>query len=97
MADLKTRAAADGDQAMANLDDEIAAFNGMKAELEAKHSGEWVVIHGQALAGTFHSFQQAANLAIKNFGRGPYLIRQVGVASVPMPVSVLFSLPNETG
>jgi hypothetical protein len=80
---------------MAGLDDEIAAFNAMRAELESGHRGEWVVIYDKVLAGTFQSFQQAANLAISKFGRGPYLIRQIGVATVPMPVSVLYSLAHE--
>jgi hypothetical protein len=85
------------DRAMAGLDDEIAAFNAIKETLEASHRGEWAVVHGRALIGTFQSFQQAANLAIKSFGRGPYLIRQIGVPPVPLPVSVLYSMPHGPG
>jgi hypothetical protein len=79
---------------MATLDDEISAFNAMKQELEEHHRGEWVLICGRALIGTFQTFQQAANLAIKRFGRGPYLIRQVGVGPMPLPVSLMHRAPD---
>jgi hypothetical protein len=79
---------------MSTLDDEISAFNTVKDELEAKYRGEWVVFHGRSLVGAFHTFQQAANIAVKKFGRGPYLIRQVGVAPAPLPVSVMYRPPD---
>jgi len=79
---------------MASLDDEIAAFNEMKGALEAKHHGEWVVVHDLKLFGTFQSFQQAANRALKTLGLGPYLIRRIGASPVPLPVPILYSLPD---
>lgn len=81
---------------MTTLDDEIAAYGRIKHDLETNHRGEWVVIHDRRLFGTFRSFQDAAYRAVKAFGRGPYLIRQIGAASVSPPVSVLYAMTNGT-
>ena len=43
---------------MSELDQELKAFEAMKADLEEHHMGKWVVI--------------------RRFGRGPFLIRQLG-------------------
>ncbi len=75
---------------MATLDTEIATFNRLRSSLEAEHMGEWVLIHDQTLAGTFASFEEAAQLAVSSFGRGPYLIRQVGAPPVVLPASVMY-------
>jgi hypothetical protein len=75
---------------MAELRDEIAAYELMHADLEAAHLGEWALVHDRQLVGTFDSFDKAAREAIRKFGRGPYLIRQVGAASLTLPASVLY-------
>jgi hypothetical protein len=36
------------------------------------------------LLGAFPSFEEAANVAVREFGRGPYLIGQVGAAPIGM-------------
>jgi hypothetical protein len=79
---------------MASLDDEIAAFEGMRAGLEARHMGEWVLIFGEQLVGTFPAFEEAAQTAVEKFGRGPYLIRQVGAPPVILPASVMYRLSH---
>jgi len=75
---------------MAQLDNEIAAFNGMREDLESKHMGRWVLVHGSKLEGVFDTFEAAAADAVKRFGRGPYLIRQVGAPPVTLPASVMY-------
>ena len=75
---------------MTTLKDEIAAFERMRSDLETEHFGEWVVIHDENLVGTYDSFDDAANEAVKCFGRGPYLIRKVGAPPVTLPASVLY-------
>ena len=73
------------------LEQEIAAFNGMKAELEQHHMGKWVLIHGDQLIDTFDTLDTAAKEAVRQFGRGPYLIRQVGAPDkVTLPASVMY-------
>jgi hypothetical protein len=74
------------------LDQEIAAYDAMRSDLENHHMGEWVVISGNKLIGVFSSFDVAANDAVQKFGRGPYLIRQVGAPPVTMPASVAYHL-----
>jgi len=75
---------------MADLDNEIAAYEGMRADLEAHHMGEWVLVHDGKLIGTFDSFEKVAKQAVSQFGRGPYLIRQVGAPAITLPASVAY-------
>ncbi len=82
---------------MTTLTDEIAAYEGMRTELEMAHLGKWAVVHGGALVGAFGDFQAAASEAVRRFGRGPYLIRQIGAPPGSLPASVLFGLLNEPG
>lgn len=79
---------------MAELKQEIAAYEQMKADLEAAHLGKWALVHDEHLQGTFDSFEKAASHAIRNFGRGPYLIRQIGVAAITLPASVMYRAYN---
>ena len=65
--------------------EEIAAYEKMRDDLEANHLNEWVVIYKGELIGTYLDFQEAAADAVQRFGRGPYLIRQVGVEEVMRP------------
>jgi hypothetical protein len=75
---------------MADIQDEIAAYEKIKDELEAKHLGKWIVLHDGKLFAVFDSFETAAEEAVKEFGAGPYLIRQVGAPPMTLPASVMF-------
>jgi hypothetical protein len=75
---------------MADVKTDIAAFAKMQEELEEKHMGKWVLFHDESFIAVFDSFEDAAKNAINRFGRGPYLIRQVGASSVTLPASVMF-------
>lgn len=77
---------------MADVDKEIAAYGNMQAELESKHTGKWVLIKDAALIGVYDSFEATAEDAVKRFGRGPYLIRQVGAPPITLPASVMFNV-----
>jgi hypothetical protein len=77
---------------MANLKDEIAAYKAMQADLESAHLGEWAVVHDRQLIGTYKSFDLAARDAVHRFGRGPYLIRQIGAGELTLPASVMYAL-----
>jgi hypothetical protein len=76
---------------MAELSDEISAYENMRADLEAKALGKWALVHDKQLVGTFDSFEKAAELGVGRFGRGPYLIRQIGAPPVSLPASVLYN------
>ncbi len=77
-------------QSVADLKENIAAYEAMRSDLETKHLGQWVLVHDAKLIDTFQSFDKAALEAVNRFGRGPYLIRQVGAAPVSLPASVLY-------
>ena len=82
---------------MTNLSQDIAAYEVMRADLEAAHNGEWAVVHDRELICVFPTFDEAATTAIQKFGRGPYLIRQIGAAALNLPASVMFRQLDETG
>ena len=75
---------------MSELDKEIAAYESMRSELEAHYLCKWVIFHATKHEGTFDSFNSAAEQAVKRFGAGPYLIRQVGAPKVVIPTSVMY-------
>jgi len=75
---------------MSDLLDEIAAFENMKDLLETKYLGKWVIFQNEKFVGDFESFEDAAAEAVSRFGRGPYLIREVGAAPMTLPASVLY-------
>jgi hypothetical protein len=75
---------------MPEIDAEIAAYSSMQQELEGKYMGQWVLFHQGQLVAVYKSFGDAATDAVARFGRGPYLIRQVGAPAVTLPASVMF-------
>ena len=75
---------------MAKLKQDIAAFDRMRARLEAEHQREWVVFHAGEFVGAFPDFESAATLAVERFNEGPYLIRQVGAGTVQLPGGMIF-------
>ena len=76
---------------MGDISDEIKAFEHMQADLEANHMGKWVLVRDGKLVGVFDSFELAADDAIQKFGRGPFLIREVGAAPATLPISVMYA------
>jgi hypothetical protein len=69
------------------LEREIEAYEKRRAELEANSFGKWVVFRDQQLIGTFDTLDAAASEATTRFGRGPYLIREVGAPPIVPPAS----------
>ena len=49
-----------------------------------------MVVHDEELVDTYEDFEDAAEDAIRRFGRGPYLIRRVGAGPVTLPASALY-------
>ncbi len=82
---------------MADLDSEIAAYDTMRQDLEANHMGKWTLVHDSKLVALYDSFQAAAEDAVSRFGRGPYLIRQVGAPPLTLPASILYNPVHGAG
>lgn len=74
---------------MANLDIELAAYRSQLFDLETQFFGKWVLFCGSERVGIFDTFEVAAGEAVKRFGRGPYLIREIGAPPVSLPVCVV--------
>jgi hypothetical protein len=72
------------------LDTEIRAYESRLPELEKAYLGKFVVFKGEEFIGAWDTLNAAAAEAVTRFGRGPYLIRQVGVPQPTLPASVLF-------
>jgi hypothetical protein len=79
---------------MSEIDKNIDAYDAMSNALEAENMGKWVLIHDAKLVGIFNSFQAVAETATKNFGRGPYLLRQIGAPPITLPASVMYRPTN---
>ena len=73
---------------MSVLETEIATFEARKAELESLYLGKFVVIKDDELVGTWDTMDAAATAAVQKFGKGPFLIRQVGAPNLTIPASV---------
>ena len=82
---------------MTTLLDEIAAYEENRDYLEVEHLGKWVVFHDKELTGSYDDFQDAAAEAVRLFGRGPYLIRQVGAPPMRLPASVQYRRVDANG
>ena len=54
---------------MPELDQELQAYDAMKANLEEHHTGKWVVIHDGELVDAFDTLDAAATEAVRRFGR----------------------------
>lgn len=72
------------------LEVEIKAYEARRNELEKQHKGKFVVFHGAELVGVYDTVEAAAEEAVRRFGRGPYLIRQVGGLPITLPASVMY-------
>lgn len=75
---------------MATLLDNIAAYDAQKPQLETEHLGKWVLFYDEKLIGVYDDFQEVAQEAVDRYGRGPYLIREVGAPPKTLPASIQY-------
>jgi hypothetical protein len=80
---------------MADLNREIEAYEGLRINLEEQHVGKWVVVHDCQVAGVYADMESAAEDAVKKFGKGPYLLRQIGAPPIVLPASVMYAPVHE--
>lgn len=71
------------------LEKEIHAYEKKREGLERHHNGKYVVFHEDELVGIFDDLDSAAQTAIKKYGPGPYLIRQIGESMGDIHVHLL--------
>jgi hypothetical protein len=75
---------------VATIDDEIEAYEAIRPRLESEHMGEWVVMRNRETVDFYPTAEAASAEALRRFGRGPYLIRQIGAPPLRLPVSVIY-------
>ena len=81
---------------MKTLEREIQAYAKLRDRLEAESWGQWAVVYGDELIGVYELFEEAAETAVKRFGRGPCLIREIGEDdSVPLHIPSLWQVFND--
>jgi len=80
---------------MTILAQERKLYEKMRSELEAEATGKWIVIRNSEFIGKYDSFEAAAGEAVRRFGRGPYLIREVGAPDVTLPASVVYAVAHD--
>lgn len=77
---------------MSVLRRDIASFEQMRLELEARHPRAWVLFYQGQFVDAFAEFEDAASVAADRFEAGPYLIRQVGAPpAVQLPGGMIFT------
>jgi hypothetical protein len=52
-------------------------------------------VNGYFFTGEYEDFDSAATTAVAKFGRGPYLIRQVGEEDLVLPASVVYCVSHD--
>lgn len=73
------------------LEKNLEAFRREMSEMERHHMDKWVIFHEGRFVDAFDTLDNAAHEAVKRYGRGPYLIKQVGGPDkMSMPASVMF-------
>ena len=79
---------------MLELSRQIEIYDENRTRLEADYFGMWIVMYNEEIADIYESFEEAAEDAVCRFGRGPYLIREVGAGPISLPASVLYRQVN---
>jgi hypothetical protein len=59
------------------LDQELATFEAMKADLLRNHAGKFVLIKGDQLIDTFDTPANAYAEGVQRFGQEPFLVKPV--------------------
>lgn len=75
---------------MPALEAELNTYATLQESLENDSMGQWVLIKGDTVVGILPAFEEAAAVAVERFGRGPYLIRQIGSGTLSLPASAAF-------
>lgn len=59
------------------LERELAAFEARKPELLRHHGGQFAVIHGDELLGTYTTFNEAFEAGVRAVGNRPFLVKEI--------------------
>jgi len=65
------------------LDPELETYERHRSDLLAAHSGKWVLIRGNEVAGTFDTQNDAIAEGYRRFGNVPFLVKQILAIETP--------------
>lgn len=76
---------------VATLKENIEAYEKAITDMERHYMGKVVVFYDGKFVNSFDNFNNAGEYATKEYGKGPYLIRQVGAPTAyRMPASIAY-------
>jgi hypothetical protein len=58
------------------LENELATYGKMRAELLKSHEGKFVLIHGEEFCGAYDTAENAYTEGVKRFGQEPFLVKK---------------------
>ena len=74
-----------------SLDRELTNYHSRKGDfLDQGHEGKFVVIHGDDIAGFWETYEDALQVACREFGLEPFLIKKVEAKE---PIHYIRGLP----
>ena len=77
------------------LEKNLKAFHRKKDEMERHYMGKWVLFYEGEFINSFDTLDNVASEAIRRYGRGPYLIKEVGDPDeMKLPASVMFGVAD---
>jgi hypothetical protein len=62
---------------LALIREELAVYGELKKALLKHHAGQFVLIKGREMIGTFPDFREAFEEGVRRFGHSPMLIKQI--------------------
>jgi hypothetical protein len=71
------------------LEQETAYFEEKKAEWLQHYTGQFALVHGDELLGTFTQFDEAFDAGVKRLGNQPFLIKQIVETETPVQFPAL--------
>ena len=72
------------------MEQEQAFFEAHKPDLLAHHAGQFALIKGEELAGTYTTFHEAFEAGVARYGNVPFLIKPVLAEETPAQAPALY-------
>ncbi len=72
------------------LQEELEYFETQKEALLKTHAGQFALVAGKELIGTYTTESDAYEAGLKQFGNRPFLIRRISSQEPPLQAPVLF-------
>ena len=69
------------------LTTELETYRRYKDRLVEEHSGEYVLIHGDGIAGIFKTEREALSFGYKTYGYVPMLVKEIAPVEIPLYIA----------